>query len=271
MNNNEKLAKVAVNKSLLKEYSNSEQNRIVYMNDGTEFQIQVFNPYNYTIGVSFNFNENLQGNSNLLVLRPGERVWLERYLDNESKLLFSTYEVSNSNSIKNIISNNGNLCIKFFKEKQQNTVYINNYNPWITCTYDNNYYSSVYTSSCDYNPESIKLSANINDCVSSAASTFSASTSINSDDKIVNVLKNKTNFNKSIETGRIEQGSHSNQKFKNVYKDFEYWPFKTEHIKILPTSQKQITSNDLQKKYCHQCGRKLNQKYKFCPFCGAKQ
>ena len=76
---------------------------------------------------------------------------------------------------------------------------------------------------------------------------------------------------KSIETGRIEEGSHSNQKFQNIYKDFEYWPFKTEYIKILPSSQKQINSNDLVKRYCHQCGRKLSQKYKFCPFCGAKQ
>ena len=41
----DKLAKIAINKSLLKEYSNSSDERIVYMNDGTEFQIQLFNPY----------------------------------------------------------------------------------------------------------------------------------------------------------------------------------------------------------------------------------
>ena len=77
--------------------------------------------------------------------------------------------------------------------------------------------------------------------------------------------------NKSIETGRIEEGSHSNQRFNNVYKDFELWPFKIEYIKILPFSQKQVNTNDISKRYCHNCGRKLNQKYKFCPFCGTKQ
>ena len=77
--------------------------------------------------------------------------------------------------------------------------------------------------------------------------------------------------NKSIETGRIEKGSHSNQRFDNVYKDFELWPFKIEYIKILPFSQKQINTNDISKRYCYNCGRKLNQKYKFCPFCGTKQ
>ena len=73
MNNIEKLAKLAINKSLLKEYSNSSNERIVYMNDGTEFQIQVFNPYSYVIGVSFEFN-NHNKTSQLLVLRPVERV-----------------------------------------------------------------------------------------------------------------------------------------------------------------------------------------------------
>ena len=54
MNNNEKLAKIAVHKSLLKEYSNSSDERIVYMDNGTEFQIQIFNPYSYTIGAIVN-------------------------------------------------------------------------------------------------------------------------------------------------------------------------------------------------------------------------
>ena len=116
MNNNEKLAKVAVHKSLLKEYSNSSNERIVYMDNGTEFQIQIFNPYSYVIGVSLSFNNNLK-ESNLLVLRPGQRVWLDRYLDNESRFLFSTYEVGNSQAVKEAIKDNGNLCIKFYKEQ----------------------------------------------------------------------------------------------------------------------------------------------------------
>lgn len=279
MNNNEKLAKVAVNKSLLKEYSNDEQERIVYMEDGTEFQIQVFNPYNYVIGVSLKFNNDFQSNSNLLVLRPGERVWLERYLDNESRFLFSTYKVSNSQSVKEAIKNNGNLCIKFFKE--QTSHWINNniyyYDPYVS------YYNDNYKI---YNTNINNIKNGLNSCIndnyycqnitpfntsittscSSAEYTCSEASTLSAKDLSDNIKKSK-----SVETGRIEEGRHSNQKFKNVNKNFEYFPFKTEYIKILPLSQKQITSNDLQKKYCHECGRKLNQKYKFCPFCGAKQ
>ena len=72
------------------------------------------------------------------------------------------------------------------------------------------------------------------------------------------------------ETGRIEAGSTSNQEFDNVNMDFEYFPFVTEKIKILPISQKPFTPNDLHKIYCPECGRKLKSTYKFCPFCGSK-
>ena len=51
---------------------------------------------------------------------------------------------------------------------------------------------------------------------------------------------------------------------------FEYYPFSTEKIQILPSSQKPVTASDLQKVYCSNCGRKLNTKYKYCPYCGAK-
>ena len=101
---NDQLAKIAVNKSLLKEYSNSSNDRIVYMNDGTEFQIQIFNPYSYTIGVSFSFNEKSGSysswNEQLLVVKPGQRVWLERYLNDEAKLLFEPREQQHKEKIE---------------------------------------------------------------------------------------------------------------------------------------------------------------------------
>ena len=305
MNNNEKLAKVAVHKSLLKEYSNSSNERIVYMDNGTEFQIQIFNPYSYVIGVSLSFNNNLK-ESNLLVLRPGERVWLDRYLDNESRFLFSTYEVGNSQAVKEAIKDNGNLCIKFYKEQEKrnwnNNIFINNAINAEPYNHIDVYYKDLPKSYCGakledrslgfagdsincYNSTIDLCSAEINGAASVntalSASAASAATSCTYDaasttytSASIDTYKPKSlskTRSKSIETGRIEEGSHSNQKFTNVYKDFEYWPFKTEYIKILPTSQKQINSNDLKKLYCHECGRKINQKYKFCPYCGAVQ
>ena len=73
-----------------------------------------------------------------------------------------------------------------------------------------------------------------------------------------------------IETGRVAEGSHSDQKFQNVDIDLEYLPFRTEEFKILPYSRKPFTANDARKLYCSNCGRKLNNKFKFCPYCGAE-
>ena len=277
MNNNEKLAKLAINKSLLKEYSNSSNERIVYMNDGTEFQIQVFNPYSYVIGVSFEFN-NHNKTSQLLVLRPGERVWLDRFLDDESKLLFSTYQVGVSKVVQEAIKDNGTLCIKFYKERENKlqVSYIKEYQP---CGTIDVYYNNIGNSYCLDDNININCASSTNICSAidcslsltssiNQAPTDSTCTSYSSSTLTKSISLPKS---KSIETGRIEKGSHSNQKFENVYKDFEYLPFNTEYIKILPTSQKQINSNDLQKKYCYECGKKLNPKFKFCPSCGAKQ
>ena len=79
---NSQMAKLAINKSLLKEFGND---RTVYLNDGDEFQIQFFNPYDYVIGARIKINGEMMS-YNYLVLRPGERVWLDRYIDNAQKM-----------------------------------------------------------------------------------------------------------------------------------------------------------------------------------------
>jgi len=275
---NEQLAKIAVNKSLLKEYSNSSNERIVYMNDGTEFQIQIFNHYSYTIGVSFNFNEKdisyNNYNEQLLVIKPGQRVWLERYLDNESKLLFSTYKVGNSKAVKEAIKSNGILSIKFYKEKEQISSGIILSSPNIAWYNTNvNYNSSAdYANYTDYTNCISQPLTNCSNNIIDYSFGISASTSTQDTSLGLQSSKNATNNtrSRSIETGRIDKGSHSNQNFTYSNIDFEYYPFSTEIIQILPTSQKPITSKDLQKVYCSNCGRKLNNKYKFCPYCGKK-
>ena len=283
----EQLAKIAVNKSLLKEYSNSSNDRIVYMNDGTEFQIQIFNPYSYTIGVSFSFNEKngsySSWNEQLLVVKPGQRVWLERYLNDEAKLLFTTYEVGNSKVVKEAIKANGKLTIKFYKEKEQikyqpATVWYNNNNYM-------NYCNTVQT--FDFAPKSycsqVDAALSLDSCVGTASAKlscdaptniassiqYSSASTVTTGSASAPISKTRS-MSKSIETGRIDKGSHSSQKFNTINIDFEYYPFSTEVIQILPTSQKPITSQDLQKIYCPNCGRKLNTKYKFCPYCGTK-
>ena len=125
--NEKKMAQLSINKSLLKEYSTNEDSRVVYMDNNDEFQIQLFNPEQFTVGITFTFNgKDMDG---MLVLKPGERVWLERYLDNQVKFKFSTYEVDDNDvQVKHAISNNGNITVKFYKERVSSRIKTNIYN-----------------------------------------------------------------------------------------------------------------------------------------------
>ena len=269
--NEKKMAQLAINKSLLKEYSTNEDSRVVYMDNNDEFQIQLFNPEQFTVGVTFTFNgKDMDG---MLVLKPGERVWLERYLDNQVKFKFSTYEVDDNDvQVKHAIANNGNITVKFYKERVSSRIKTNIYNtlnvlwkesPLIsnenTYTVPVSSYDTLITTYSDTN-NNVLLTNNVTNCCCASI-----------DGNTYNKALYKTNVNNTtIETGRIENGGYSNQKFETVNNEFENYPFKTEYIKILPKSRKPYTTSDLNKIYCTNCGRKLNSKFKFCPYCGEK-
>ena len=247
------------------------------MNNGSEFQIQIFNPYTYSISASISING--VDMPNQLVIKPGQRIWLERYLNEARKFLFETYEVNGeSKQVENAIKHNGVIEIKFYKEKNQNNIYISSASiPSTTWTYFNdclNVPTDVSSNTYSSNALTATLGADNNLSMPSAklCSSFAANDVSNSI-KYTSTKSASTRSmtkSKSIETGRIEKGNYSNQKFQTVYNDFEYFPFTTESIHILPQSVKPVYANDLKKIYCTNCGRKLNYKFKFCPYCGTK-
>ena len=268
-------AKIAVNKSLLKEYSSSKYQRVVYLNDGDEFQIQLFNPEKFPIAAKIHLNgEEL---SDMLVLRPGERIWLERYLDQARKFKFSTYEIEDSYEAKEAASLNGEVKIQFYRVKtpRQNGI-VNISCPISTIGSPTSIYYNTINSN-DGQVRSIsepELASNLNS-VNLASSGMSEETWYKSSyisDTACNFYASSTAAEpeRSIETGRVEQGGYSNQKFSYVNYDFEDWSFRTETISILPLSRKPVTASDLKKRYCSNCGRKLSSKHKFCPYCGTK-
>ena len=275
MVNNGNLVKIAVNKSLLKEFLVNSQ-RTVYMNNGSEFQIQIFNPYTYSISASISINGVYMPNQ--LVIKPGQRIWLERYLNEARKFLFETYEVNGeSKQVENAIKHNGVIEIKFYKEKNQNNIYITSDSmPSTTWTYFND--SLNIPTNGSFNTSSVNaLTTTLGaDNLSMPSSKLYSSFVTNDVSDSIKSVSTKSasarsmTKSKSIETGRIEKGNYSDQKFQTVYNDFEYWPFTAESIHILPQSTKPVYANDLKKIYCTNCGRKLNQKFKFCPYCGTK-
>lgn len=268
------MAKIAVNKSLLKEYVSSEYPRVVYLNNGDEFQIQLFNPEKFIIAAKiFIDGEEL---NDMLVLRPGERVWLERYLDKARKFKFSTYEIEDSAEAKEAASNNGDVTINFYRVKTKKSnpiVFVNNVKDYI---YPDRSISSISTVN-DYVSD-LAASSSVNsyycngltgDCGDSGI-TYTSTATMDSLNMELSCASTIEPCSCSIETGRVEEGGYSNQKFSYVNYDFEDYPWKIETIKILPLSRKPYTQEDLQKRYCSNCGRKLSPKHKFCPYCGTK-
>lgn len=294
------MAKIALDKKLCKEYNDASKgvdNFIVYLNDGDEFQIQLFNPTNRVIGVKLKFNNEHKGwlsSDNYIVLRPGERVWLERFLDCRDKFVFNTYEVSNSRQVMEAIRDNGDITVEFYYEDNSRR------SENITISQPTILYSEPFTFApdivyCGNNLSgSIKCGTNLcmtsedSDSISavsqilgvtsnSSATTTAGSATVNTatycSDSAYTTTKKEYNPGKSdktIETGRVEHGGYSGQNFKNVYYDFEYWPFATKNFKLLPVSRKQYSEHDLKKVYCTNCGKKLLSKFKFCPACGTK-
>jgi hypothetical protein len=321
------------NRGRLKIYNENS----LYLQDSEEFQIELFNPTNNTLLAKIEINGKLISNSGL-VIKPAQRVFLERFLDSERKFIFETYAIDNyeeqlkecdnlqsltqelklreqlleltqditekekflklilklkedierkttivesAKKVKDAVKNNGSIKVHFYNEKivipQQiiNKINLENWhinspykyttNPYI---HNNNIYGNCNTNIGTFtnsNGNNSTLETNINnlsDILRSSTKTFNAVS-------LDGFLSEDVEDISTKETGRIEQGSVSNQKFETVSIEFEHFIFHTVEYKLLPNSDKPLETKDL-RTYCSNCGKKLNPKDNFCPSCGTK-
>lgn len=243
----EPVAFITVKKQRVKQHNDT-----VYLKGGTHFEIELYNPTSTKYLAKIKLNNNDIGNAGI-VLRPGERVFLDRYLDEPKKFLFDTYMVEDSGETRQAIRNNGDLMVKFYKEyiQQPSTI--------------------TFTSNSDiYNPFNPTFTTN-NIGIGGSSPTYSSNINtevtldmMNNTNSISNILR------KSVETGRVEKGEKSDQEFLIDNSTFEYYSSATSSWKILPISQKPVVKEDI-KVYCTECGsRKRKDSFKFCPQCGTK-
>jgi hypothetical protein len=108
---------LAVRKSRLKLYNTKSELPTYFLNKGQEFQIELFNPTKYVMLAKIKLNGNAISNGGL-VLQPGQRIFLERFLEENKKFLFETYQVDNIQSALKAIEENGDLSVDFYREKQ---------------------------------------------------------------------------------------------------------------------------------------------------------
>jgi len=256
-------AYIAVGKNRQKVYGNN----IVYLSDKQEFEFEFFNPTTNSIKATISINGK-PISSRGLVLRPGQRGWIERYIDENRKFLFETYFVDgNSSAVKKAIESNGDIEIKFYKEKVTSS-YQNN---WTTFNQDLKDYlgknlPNQGTASLDWfppTPDSFKIGGT-NHCYYSTNPNL-GNYQDSSDFKTRSFSKAKE-LTKDLETGRIEKGTTSNQHFNSVDMDFEFLAFHTVSYKLLPVSQKPLQIKDCKLK-CTNCGANLKSSWRVCPIC----
>ena len=211
------MSAIAVNKSLLKEYQTS-YGRTVYLDKDSEFQIKLFNPTTETVAAEVFVNEKSLGEK--IVIRPGQLIWLERYLDEAKKFRFDIYEVdANVEEVKQAIRNNGDIKVKFYKEKHS----YNNY--WTRGITDlQPFYGKVEINSAP-NWNNTDIISSTNDLVAKSITSnvatmdsysYNCSTTYNINGAIdtnatsySTVPKSKkTGMSQPTETGRVEKGGY---------------------------------------------------------------
>ncbi len=210
----------------------SIKNGKVYLKDKEEFQIELFNPLTDCVLADIKLNGNTISQSGL-VIRPGERFYLDCFVDDNKKFVFNTYEVEDSQSTKVAISKNGMLEVFFYKEsvvslknwrnkfdrvivEKYYPVHYPHYHPyWYTTP---NVYCGTTTGGLSGTTTGGYYTNGLNTTTTNTAyysnpnlqpinSTYTAGINISD---LGNMATTTTNYsNNSIETGRVEKGKKS--------------------------------------------------------------
>ena len=246
----------------------SIKNGKTFLNDGEKFEIELFNPL--TVSVLADIKLNGQSISKTgLVVKPGQRFYLDCFVDDKKKFIFSTYKIDGSGESLDATQNNGLLEVFFYKE---DVITLDNWKRKFDRIIVEKWYPAYYPSYPVYpyyNRPSIWygttsptiggscVTTNLTNGVIGTTTTSNAYYSSNNDVNCsytsdVNVPYGGTTvnnlFSNSLETGRVEKGEKSKQKFTEVDIDFEKHYIASTIIQILPESRKPVETKEIKNK-----------------------
>jgi len=242
----------------------SIKNGKVYLKDSEEFQIELFNPLQECVLADIKLNGNSISESGL-VLRPGQRFYLDCFIDDKKKFIFNTYDVESTVESLNAISKNGGLEVFFYKESvvsinnwrnKLNTIVIEkhypNYQPfWYTTP---NVYcgSKITTGGLSGTTTGGYYVNGLNNIGTTTNTSYYSSNSVNTSSYTSNVIGSLTStsmpISSNIETGRVEKGEKSKQKFDTIDMDFDNYYISSTILELLPESRKPVDAKKLKKK-----------------------
>ena len=234
-----------------------------FLKNNSSFEIELFNPL--TVSVLADIKLNGQSISKTgLVIKPGQRVYLDCFIDDKKKFVFSTYEIDGGLESLDATQNNGLLEVFFYKE---DVITLDNwqtkfgriivekyypYNPypWYLHTTHNPYtiyggtigtggYGTTLTNGIIGNTTTTNVDlSNLNiggsNNMTPINSSYTSDSNVSYGGTTVNNLFSMSN----LETGRVEKGEKSKQKFTEVDMDFEKHYIASTIIQILPESRK---------------------------------
>lgn len=236
-------AHIAVNRNRIKQYGNK-----VYLKDGTHFEIELYNPKKTKVLAKITIDDRLIGSAGI-VIKPGQRVYLERWIDEPKKFLFETYLAESSVESKKATEDNGRVKVEFYDEFIRITDGINATWKYQYPSFGGSTINTIYCYNSNVTPD-----FSMNDVIGANSSIVNYSTSIAG----------------SFETGRTEKGEGSDQQFGQDNSEYNFWVSDTVFIRILPESRKPVDAHEI-RNYCTDCGSRIKKvAWKFCPSCGTK-
>lgn len=239
-------AHITINKSRPKAYGST-----VYLANGTSFEIELYNPTQRPFLAKIKVNGSYISQAGIII-KPGQRIFLERFIDDQKKFKFETYEVDGASpEILKAIENNGDIVVEFYPEKLKTQINTN----WLTTSSGTGTFTIPPSSTGDYWYTATNTYSN--DAYFTNTS-FGGST-------INNISMNVAG---SLETGRVEVGEKSNQQLVETFGEFANFLEAQSIWKILPLSLKPVEAGEI-RQYCTGCRTRVKKSsWKFCPTCG---
>lgn len=218
----------------------------IYLKNGDEFEIEIFNPLKISVLSDIKINGESISKSGL-VIKPGQRVYLDCFIDDGRKFKFETYLVEDTDESNDSISNNGLLEVFFYREdviqfdnwrnlfnkrviREYYPIYVERYPYWYYDPYRPNiiYGSGINTGTGNYVNNTTNYTSN------SQYSSDLLRTGLIPNENTINKLFPYSNH---VETGRVEKGEKSNQKFDEVNINFEKNYISSVIYRLLPDSK----------------------------------
>ena len=233
----------------------------IYLDNGQEFEIEIFNPLKESVLADIRLNGNSICKTGL-VIKPGQRVYLDCFVDDRKKFVFQTYQVDGTQESLDAIADNGLLEVFFYKEQAvtlQNwndrfhKIVIHEYYPvypvyprWYP------YYGTILTggitTGTTLTTTTLTTTNGSNAIFNTNSAAFTVGNRYNSGTLTsCNTVYYNSSVAGSLETGRVEKGEKSNQQFVDVDMEFEKNYIHHLVYQILPSSRKPKDINDISK------------------------